>query len=90
MSIDRTIKKLTKREHYAADYSLVLQQNDYDKETTLGVRRVRQEGAKQDELQIEITIIKRGEKRITRMDESFILPPELAVELAEACLKIRK
>ncbi len=81
-------KLLTRRDHYAADFATVFRQRSDDAETTLQVRRVVPSSG--EELQIEITISRIGMKRNMQMHSSFILSPELADVMAEACAKIKK
>lgn len=79
---------LTRREHYAADYALVLRQRHHDEQITLQIRRVQPPGYP-EELQIEISLEKFGEKRTTGKHGSFICSPTIADRIAEACTVLR-
>lgn len=88
--------KLSKTaDHYAVHDSLVLRQDDEQKpwrvgkQTTLCVRRVIPTGGT-EELQIEIRIDQKHKTRTTSTFCSFVLPPELADELAQACTTLVK
>lgn len=86
-SIHNNIKVLTRREHYAADFALVVRQLTDDQETTLQVRRVVPDSG--EELQIEISVIKIGAKRNMQMHSSFVCSPQIADMIADACKTIR-
>jgi hypothetical protein len=85
-STNLEVRQLTGRDHYAGDTWTVVRQVNDEQTTTLQFRRVRQEGATEDELQVEITIEKRGEKRVTSTHSSFIAPATLADVMGKACL----
>lgn len=87
MAIQREVKRLTKREHYAADYSTVVRQRDNDTTTTLQIRRVRQPGSAEDELQVEINIDKHHANRTVSAHSSFVVPAQLADVIGDACLR---
>lgn len=82
---DRTVRVLSPREHYAADHALVVRQRTDDQETTLQIRRVYRGDV--EELQIEIGVIKIGRQRNTHAYSSFVVPPAIADQIAEACAK---
>lgn len=97
MSHDRKVEILRDGKHYASEFALVIRQtvgnentrNIGDEETTLQIRRVIRQDIT-EELQLEINIIKFGKKRNTTVFSSFIMTPEIADELAKACLELRK
>lgn len=84
---DRKVRVFGSREHYAADSALVIQQRYDEKEVILQIRRVVTLG--NEELQIEIGLYKHGKKRTTQMSDSFVVPPQIADLIAEACTKVR-
>jgi hypothetical protein len=84
---DRTVRVLAGREHYAADHALVVRQNTDEQEATLQIRRVMCSG--QEELQIEIAIVKTGKKRNTHAYSSFVVSPEIADLIVTACKEMR-
>jgi hypothetical protein len=81
--------------HYASDSHFVVEQRDEGgfrnprSVTTMAVRRVVPSGGS-EELQIEITIDKIGEKRTNQSFGHLTLTPEMADQLAAACAKIRE
>lgn len=80
--------------HYANDSHFVVEQiraggfKRPTEVTTMQVRRVVPRGST-EELQIEITVAKIGEKRTNTAYGSLTLTPEMADQLAAACAKVR-
>lgn len=74
-------------QHYAVGSHLVVQDDGHDTETTVAVRRVVRDGT--EELQIEVRIVKRGEKRNTYAYGTIVCTPEIADQISEACAKVR-
>lgn len=89
MSRNLTTRILTRRDHYAGDIAFVIEQRRDDIRTLFQVRRVIPSGGT-EELQIEVSIERFGEKRTTQMHSSFVLPPDIADQLAAACATLRQ
>lgn len=85
---DRTVRILKAGEHFAAGHQLVVRQEYDDQTTTVMIRRVIPSGGK-EELQIEIEIVKRGEKRSTIAHGSILCSPEIADAIGNACLTVQ-
>jgi len=97
MTRTNTTSILQRRDHYAADYSLVDRQENpkpgraalLEDATTLQIRRVQHPDGT-EELQIEINIDRFHDKRTISSHSSFIATPEIADAIGKACLEVRK
>jgi hypothetical protein len=91
--MERKVTVLTEtRQHYAVSSHFVVQQTtQYRDEATLAIRRVIRRDSKTpyEELQIEVSITKRGEKRDTHSGVSFVCSAEIADAIAKACTTVR-
>ncbi len=93
--MNRSIAKLSK-DHYARNSALVLEHGNqhpmkksfYKDKAELQIRRVVCNGI--EELQIEISLYKFGDKRTSQMHHSFIASPEIADMIAKECVTIRE